>query len=154
MALSAWQKRHKQLLEEALINHDAYQELGYLRRDTSSPLRTTEPQSLRNTKLKQFMQKYSIQPECFEVLRSYCVNGGDFDYTLIPDRKLPRIKQQAKRDEEIYRMVVYQGKRPKEITDYMQAKGWAIDLQYVSKIIKRMQAADPNKSRNSRSKQG
>jgi hypothetical protein len=146
--LTKWQHRHKELLEEALINSDAYQELGYLRRDTSSPLKTAETQSSRDSRLKQFMQKYAIQPECFNVLQSYCINGGDFDYTLIPDRKLPRIKQQAKRDEEIYRLWVYQGIRPKEITDYMRAKGWDIDVQYVSKIIKRMYAADPNRSRN------
>jgi len=146
--LTEWQRRHKELLEEALINFDAYQELGFLRRDTSSLLKTNEPQSSRDIKLSQFMHKYGIQPECFEVLKSYCIHGGEFDYALIPDRKLPRIKQQAKRDEEIYRMWVHQNLSIKQITDILRAKHYIVDLQYVSKIIKRMHVTDPNSARN------
>jgi hypothetical protein len=150
-SLTTWQKRHKNLFEEALLNPDLNQELGYLRRDTNSPLQTNEPQSSLDDRLLRLMDKFNIQPECFEVLKKFCRVGGDLDFTLItPLRRLPNARIYAKRDQEAYSMHLQQGKSITQITAHIRSKGFDVDVQYVSKIIKRMNAKDPNKSKNAR----
>jgi hypothetical protein len=142
--LTNWQKRHKELLEQALLNPD-------LCRDNSPLYNSGESQDSSDAGLHKLMSKYGIQIECFEVLKKSCTVGGDLDYKLItPERRLPKVLTYAKRDQAAYNMRVQQGKSVKEITEYLRTIGYDVDIQYVSKIIKRMNAKDPNSSRNYR----
>jgi hypothetical protein len=149
--LSKWQQRHKNLLEEVLLNPDFYQEFGYMCRDANSPLQTNEGQESLDKRLLSLMKKFNVQLECFEVLKRFCRFGGDFDYTLIsPPRRLPTVRSYAKRDQEAYSMRVQQGKSITEIVARLRSEGFDVDVQYVSKILKRMSARDPNISKNCR----
>ena len=103
--LTLWQEKHKVLLEQALLNPDFYQELGFLRRDINSPLQTNEPESSYDNRLSALMSKYKVQTECFDVLKKFCTVGGELDYTLLPTRRLPNVRAYAKRDQEAYQCV-------------------------------------------------
>lgn len=143
--LTPYQRKLKQRLEELLLNFGFQQELGYLRRDTSSLLKTTETQGQRDKRLRQLMEKFGIELDFFFILQRYC-SSGEFNYSLIGS--MPRTKTYAKRDQLIYSMWLHQGMKIKQITQNLRSEGWDIDLQYVSKIVKRKRAEDPNPTSN------
>lgn len=128
-----------------MLNPDVYRELGYLRRDTSSALRIRESQESLESKLRHLMDKYKIQSECLPMLKEFCATGGEFDYALVtPPHTLPKLATYTKRDWAAYDMWL-NGKQVAEITETMRAEGYDVDLNYVAKIIKRMNAKDPNR---------
>lgn len=143
--LTEWQRRHKQLFEQAMLNPDVYLELGYLRRDTSSALKTSDSQESLELKLRHLMDKYKIQSVCLPMLKQFCSIGGDFDYSLVTSpRPLPKLATYTNRDRDAYSLWL-NGKQVAEITETMRAEGYDVDLNYVAKIIKRMNAKDPNR---------
>lgn len=144
--LTAYQKRLKQRLEELLFNFGFQQELAYLRRDTSSPLKTTENQAERDKRLLRLMEKFSIELDYFFILKKYCMESGEFDYSLTGS--IPKTRPQAKRDHRIYLMWLHQGMRMSDIARTLQSEQQQIDVQHISKIIKRMRAKDPNPTRD------
>jgi hypothetical protein len=152
--LTAWQRRHKLLLEEALLNPDIYQELGYIRRDTNSSLQVADAAATLDEKVLRLMNKYGVPSDCFYVLREFCKQGGEFDFFLIPKRKPNSIKPNAKLHpaakhyREAYDLWIQQLKSITEITEILKARGHPVDVQYVSKIIKRMNAKDPNRDQS------
>ena len=160
--LTAWQLRHKALIDEALLNPDVYQELGYIRRDTNSVLKIDDSEAYLNERVLRLIDKYrkfGLEDGSFEVLKKFCTVGGPFDYGLIPRYKpsntkpKAKVHPQARLHRTIYNMWLQQLMTIAEITDSLRGQkvldGWTRldDIQRVSKIVKRMNEKDPNRDR-------
>ena len=149
--LTRWQYRHKNLLEEALLNPDVYQELSYIRRDVNSPLIIDDSDAFLDERLLRLMNKFGLQLECFELLKKFCSVGGVFDYSLIPRSNQTRTKPSAKlrpaakHHREAYNMWLQQLMSITEITRVLQSRQIIIDVNHMSKIIRRMSGRDPNR---------
>ncbi|HEY5268012.1 MAG TPA: hypothetical protein VII94_02665 [Candidatus Saccharimonadales bacterium] len=155
-----WQRRHRELLDEVLLNPDVYLELGFIRRDTNSILKIDDSEAYINERILRLMSKYKIELATFDVLKKFCQQGGDFDYNLISKQLLteptPKAKKhpQAKLHRTIYNMWIQQLMTIAEITDILidnkTLNGYTRidDIQRVSKIIKRMNARDVNRDRS------
>ena len=158
--LTKWQRRHKELLEEALLNYDIYQEIIYIRRDTNSPLKVNDSDEYLNERVLRLINKYNLEIIAFDVLKKYCLEGEPPDYGLIPKRRpdTPKPKNkvhpEAKLHRTIYDMWIQQLKSIAEITDILREKhiinGYTRidDIQRVSKIVKRMNAKDANRGKD------
>jgi len=157
--LTKWQRRHQALIEEALLNSDIYQELGYIRRDTNSIRAIDDSEAYLDERILRLINKYrafGLEDSSFKVLKKFCSEGGDFDYSLVPRYRPGSPKPKSKVHPEavlhrtIYDMWIRGLKSIAEITDTLRSHGILggksreEEIQRVSRIVKRMNARDPN----------
>lgn len=159
-ALTKWQRRNKALLDEAFLNPDFYQELGYVRRDYFSALALHEPEMTFDERLLRVMVKYKVPVDCFEVLSKFCTEGGELDYFLIHQLKdsqgHPKIKSKprTKLHWDIYKMSIQQLMSISQIVDSLREQDRLHgltridDINLVSHIVRRMNDGDTNRGRS------
>jgi hypothetical protein len=158
--LTKWQRRQKVLIDEAFLNPDVYQELGYIRRDYYSTLAIINPVQSFDERLLRVMAKYKIPIDCFEVLSKFCSAGGDLDYSLINQLKDSKGKPAKKSKPnyklhelhwEIYKMSIHQLMTKSEIVDELRKQDKLHgdtrhdDINLVSHVVRRMNVADVNR---------
>lgn len=116
--------------------------LGFWGHEFSS---TTEAEA--DKKLEALMAKYGIDQANFPVLKHYCLQGGDPDYSLIHEPPTYRGRPYSPRDNEIYQLSE-NGMTPKRIAKLLKGN---LAPQYISTIIMRMRELDVNLDRSDHS---
>lgn len=157
MVLTKWQKRQKILLDQALLNPDLYQELGYVRRDFYSALAMSNPEQTFEERLLRVMAKYKVPIDTFDVLSKFCSKGGELDYSLINQLKdskgKPKLKSKPRTELhwQIYKMSTQQLMSVSQIVDSLRGQDKLHgltridDLNLVSHIVRRMNNDDANR---------